>query len=103
MELAFTILILLVLLAVIFLVSSKRLHCTEDEIIKCFRQHGAITQKTAKTLKIMGLRSKSKPSLLMRNRQAEPLYQLWQKGIIHEVRGKSSEETGYYLNEKFVE
>jgi len=31
------------------------------------------------------------------------LYQLWQKGIIHEVRGKSSEETGYYLNEKFVE
>ena len=99
---ACTTVILLVLLAIIFLVGSRRFHCTEDEIVKCFRRHGAVTQETAKTLKEMRLHSESKPFLLMRDRQAELLSQLWQQGIIHEVKGEIGEQVRYYLDGKFV-
>jgi len=104
MESGFAILALLVLLAVVFLISSKRFHCTESEIIKRFRQHKAVSKETAKTLKEIGLHLEPKCPPLMRDSQVELLHQLWQKGIIHEVtEGRSAEQVRYYLDEKSVE
>lgn len=101
MDFALVIIALLVLLALAFWVRVKRLHRSAAAIIEKFREHGVISERKAKTLTEMGLRSKPRYPFLARDQQVEALSQLLREGIIHQAKPESEgQEAKFYLDEQ---
>ena len=101
MDFALIVVALLALLALAFWIRIRRLRQNTLEVIKKFREHGAVSEKKAKTLTEMGLHSKPKHPFLLRDEQVEALSQLLQKGIICQAKQKSSsEEPKFYFDEQ---
>ena len=80
-----SILIIVAMIGVLIIASWARvrqIHKASLETIERFREHGALKEKKAKTLEEMGLRSKPKYPLLIRDNHVEALSQLIRQGII---------------------
>lgn len=92
---------LIALMVLAFWVKTRRMRGHTEDIIKKFREYGAVRENKAKTLTELGLNSKPKNFSLMRDQQAEALSQLLQKGIISQAPQKSdAEEARFYLDTK---
>mgnify|MGYP001059218210 CR=1 FL=1 len=101
MELAWIILTLVLLVALAFFVKGRQLGHASKSIIQRFRDHGAIKEQKAKALEEMGLHSRPKYGLLMRDSQVEALSQLLRQGIICQAEQKGdTQEARFYFDEK---
>ena len=101
MDFVVVVVVLIALVVLSFWIKAKRTRGHTEEIIKNFRQSGAVRENKAKTLTELGLNSKPKNFALMRDQQAEALSQLLQKGIISQAPQKSDdEEARFYFDTK---
>lgn len=101
MEFALVIVAFLALLASVFWIKRRKLRRLSLEIIECFREHGALKERKAKTLEEMGLCFRPKHSFIMRDDQVEALSLLLQQGIICPTRqDEDSQEARFFLNEE---
>ena len=100
MEFALIIVALLALLALAFWIKKRRFRQVSLEIIKRFREHGAVKERKAKTLEELGLRSRPKYPLMIRDDRVEALSLLLRQGIICQARQEEdTQEVRFYLDE----
>jgi len=99
METVLIVVALIGLMVLAFWIRTKRMRGHTEELIKRFRESGALRENKAKTLTEIGLHPKPKYYSLIRDQQVEALSQLLQKGIICQAPQKSdAEEARFYLD-----